>query len=139
MNEPIRPSKAISVVVADDHEAIRDGICGLLAKQDDIKVIAQAVDGREAVELVKELQPDIILLDIGMPHLDGFEVVTQIQHLPTQVIIVTMHLRASYIRYALKHGVKGYILKSSLEEVIGAVRAISRGNKYYASVVMDQL
>ncbi|HRV93753.1 MAG TPA: response regulator transcription factor [Anaerolineae bacterium] len=139
MNEPIRPSTAISVIVADDHAAIRGRICNLLAREDDINVIAQAVDGLEAVELVKVLQPDIILLDIGMPHLDGLKVVTQIQHLPTQVIFVTMHLRASYIRYALKHGVKGYILKSGLEEVIGAVRAISRGKTYYASVIVDKL
>lgn len=139
MNQRPPTGEIIRVVIADDHEMIRTNICALLAKENDIDVVAQAKDGRQAVEMVEALQPDIVLLDISMPQLDGFQAIDRIKNASTKVIIISMHLRASFVRYAVRSGAVGYIPKSTLKEVVSAIRAVSKGQTYFTSIVLSKL
>ena len=105
----------IRILLADDHTIIRSGVRLLLEQQPDFKVIAEANDGREAVELVSKQHPDVAVLDIGMPQLNGIEATRQIVALEpaTQVVILSMHSDEGYVLRALKAGARAYILKNS--------------------------
>ncbi|MCB0192908.1 MAG: response regulator transcription factor [Anaerolineae bacterium] len=137
MNKSITDGKSIRVVVADDHEEIRNSICSLLAREDNISIVAQATNGREAIKCVEGLRPDVILLDIMMPYMDGFQVINRMKNASTKIIVVSMHMRTSFIRYAVKLGVEGYVLKSSLEEVVDAIQAVSQNRNYFSSAVLQ--
>jgi len=130
----------IRVVVADDHHLVRAGIRALLEKASDIEVVGEAKDGREAVEQVVRLQPDVLLMDIAMPHLNGVQAAGQIRGLalPTQMVILSMYSDEVLVRQAIYNGAKGYLLKGSItEELLMAVRAASRGATYLSPVVSD--
>lgn len=122
--EPIR------VLLADDHAVVRKGICEFLEDDEDIQVIAQVGDGKEALAKIKELQPDVAVLDIQMPHLTGIEVAEQIkQDQPeVKVLILTAYDYDPYIFAALQAGANGYILKSARShELTAAVRTVYEG------------
>lgn len=120
----------IRILLADDHTVLRQGIAQALDLQADITVVAQAANGIQAVKLAKQYKPDVALLDINMPEMDGVEATQQITaELPqTGVIILTMYRRDDYIFEAIKAGASGYLLKEvELSELVKAVRAVARG------------
>lgn len=126
--------KAISILVADDHGLVRTGARSLLEGQPGWKVIGEAADGREAVRKAKQLQPDIVVLDIGMPGLNGLDVTRQIlKILPrTKILILTMHDDQELMRRTVSAGALGYVLKSDAEEdLVSAVRALANDRTFF--------
>jgi two-component system response regulator NreC len=120
----------IRILLADDHTILRDGIRSLLEDESDMTVIGEAEDGHSAVKLVKKLDPDVVLMDIAMPLLNGLEATRQIKrdNPQTKVLILTMHENEEYIRQVLAIGAMGYILKdAAARELLGAIRAVYRG------------
>lgn len=133
---------SVRVVVADDHTILRKGLKLLLEREPDFKVIGEASDGREAVEQTERLKPDIVIMDIGMPNLNGIEATRRIQSSQpgVAVIILSVHSDEAYILRALKAGARGYLLKDSAEaDLIQAVRAVGAGKAYFSPVVSKVL
>lgn len=134
----------IKVLIADDHNLVRAGIRALLEKTDDIDVIGEAADGLEAVKLVQELRPHVVVMDIGMPRLNGYEATARIHdlNLGCEIIMLSMHSEKMIVQQALARGARGYLLKSAFEnELPRAVRLAVRGETYLspaiAEVVLD--
>ena len=134
----------IRVILADDHNLVRQGIRSLLEKVDDIEIVAEAENGLEAVNLTQQLEPDVLVMDINMPRLTGIQAAEQINNLDvkTQVIILSMHSDKTLVRQALRNGVRGYLLKRSvMEELLLAVRAANQGDSFLSpavsGIVMD--
>lgn len=120
----------IRVLIADDHAIVRDGIKALLTLADDIEVVGEAGDGREAIERVAALEPDVVVMDIAMPGLGGLEATIEIKrtHPRTKVLVLSQYEDREYIRRFLKIGVSGYVLKKSAgTDLTGAIRAVYRG------------
>ena len=120
----------IRVLLADDHTILRDGIRALLVDQADIEVIGEAEDGLSTVKMVGKLKPDVVIMDIAMPLLNGLEATRQIQrdHPQVKVLILTMHENEEYIRQVLAAGALGYVLKdAAAHDLLGAIRAVHRG------------
>lgn len=120
----------IRVLVVDDHAIVRDGIRAVLALSDDIEVIGEAADGREAVEQCARLDPDVVLMDIAMPGLGGLEATIEIKrtHGRAKVLVLTQYEDREYIRRFLKAGVSGYVLKkAAASEIQSAIRSAVRG------------
>lgn len=120
----------IRVLIADDHALVRDGLRALLARADDVEVVAEAGDGHEAVERARETLPDIVLLDIAMPGLGGLEAVPLIQREAprARILILTQYEHADYVRRFLRLGVAGYVLKKAAgADLLSAIRAAHRG------------
>lgn len=123
----------IKVFLADDHAVLRDGLRFILETQGDIAVIGEAGDGRQAVRQVQQLRPDVVVMDIGMPELNGIEATRQIRETcpSTQVVILSVHATSEHIYRALEAGAKGYLLKESAgQRVVAAVRAVHAGHRY---------
>jgi two-component system response regulator NreC len=123
----------IRILIADDHGVLRAGLCALLDAVPGLEVVGEAADGREALRRVEELRPDVVLLDISMPDLDGIEVVGQLgETLPdVRVLILTIYDDASLLREAVSLGATGYITKTaSYLELIEAIRTVARGDPY---------
>jgi RNA polymerase sigma factor (sigma-70 family) len=132
----------IRILLADDHTIIRSGLRLLLEQQPDFKVVAEAGDGREAVELVSRHHPEVTVLDIGMPQLNGIEATQQIvsREPRTQVVILSMHSDEGYVLRALKAGARAYILKNSADaDLIRAVRSVSEGKSFFSPVISKML
>jgi len=124
----------IRVLLAEDHNVVRDGLRLLLDAQSDIKVIAEATTGREAVRFAREDCPDVAVLDISMPHLDGLQATNliRVECPQVQILILTMHESDAYFFRALQAGAAGYILKKAAsEELINAVRVVARGEAFF--------
>lgn len=120
----------IQVLLADDHTILRDGIRALLEEEPDMEVVAEAKDGRMAVELACKYQPDVLLMDIAMPLLNGLEATRQIRRESpdTKVLVLTMYEDEEYIRQFLAAGALGYVLKyAAASELLGAIRAVHKG------------
>src|SRR5206468_13133742 len=123
----------IRVLLADDHTLVRAGIRGLLDGLPGIEVMGEADDGQEALRLTESLRPDVVVLDIGMPGLNGLEVAGRIATLDAsiRVLILSMHTSEEYVLRALRAGCAGYLLKrSAVSELEVAVRAVARGETY---------
>ncbi len=121
------------VVVIDDHTLIRQGIVGLLDRQDDLQVVGEAGNGRDGIDLVAKLQPDLVLLDVAMPGISGLDATREIKErwpdLP--VIMLTIHDRDDYIFEALRAGAVGYVLKGAdVQELLAAIRNVRKGEVY---------
>ncbi len=128
----------IRVILADDHHLVRRGIRALLEKADDIEVVGEAADGQAALELVEQLKPDVLIVDIAMPRLNGIQATERVRALglATQVVILSMYSRPALVRQALQNGARGYLLKRSVtEELLLAARAASRGEIYLSPEV----
>ncbi|NOZ28994.1 MAG: response regulator transcription factor [Chloroflexi bacterium] len=129
----------IRVLLADDHAVVRDGLRLILEAQGDIAVTGDATDGREAVRLAQALQPDVIVIDIAMPLLNGIEATHQILQVcpDAQVVILSMHATSEHIYRALQAGAQGYLLKESAgQEVVEAVRAVYAGQRYLSQRIV---
>ena len=123
----------IRVILADDHVVVRSGIRAILQGAPDISVISEAADGRQAVELAERYRPDVVVMDLSMPGLDGIGATREIaaRGLPTRVLVLTMHGEEEYLLTALDAGAAGYLVKSAAErELIDAVRALAHGDMY---------
>jgi DNA-binding NarL/FixJ family response regulator len=123
----------IKVLIADDHTMVRQGLRMMLAGQNDIEVVGEASNGREAVQRAKELDPDVVVLDLSMPILNGLEATRQIvkDNPRIGVLVLTMHHNEEYVFQVLKSGAKGYIIKESgIDEMVRAVRAVYRHENY---------
>jgi len=132
----------ITIVLADDHAIIRQGLAFLIETEQDMKVLAQAGDGREALALIESLRPDVAVLDVSMPEMTGIEVVRRIVDagLATQVILLTMHEDPSAVREALEAGASGYVLKdNSFEELVQAVGNVVAGGTFVTPSVREKL
>ena len=120
----------IRVLIADDHAILREGVRALLAATEDIEVVGQASDGRQAVEACRRLDPDVVLMDIAMPGLGGLEAAIEIRNagLRARVLVLSQYEDREYVRRLLKAGVAGYVLKKSAgSDLVGAIRAAHRG------------
>jgi DNA-binding NarL/FixJ family response regulator len=138
----VRRGRVIRVIIADDHHLVRQGIRALLEKADDIEVVGEAADGQEAVELVERLAPDVLVMDIAMPRLNGSQAVGRVRALgmATQVVILSMYSDETLVRQALRSGAKGYLLKRSVkEELLLAIRAASRGEIYLSPAISQSI
>lgn len=132
----------IRILVADDHTVIRRGIVGLLNAQPDMEVVAEAGTGREAVAQAMAMRPDVALLDVAMPDLNGLGATRAIkEQLPAAaVLILTMHDREDYLFQALRAGASGYVLKGAdIDDLLTAVRAVARGGVYLFPQVAKEL
>ena len=124
---------SIKVFIADDHAMVREGLRLILEAERDISVIGEAADGRQAVRLIQRLAPDVIIMDIAMPILNGIEATEQILNSKTftRIIILSMHASKEHIFRALEAGAKGYLLKESAgKEMVKAIRAVYAGNRF---------
>jgi two-component system response regulator NreC len=124
---------SIRILIADDHNVLRAGLRALLSTEPDFDVIGEAANGEEALRVAQEVTPDVVLLDISMPHLGGLEVTWRLKELlpATRVLILTMHEDESLLQEAIRAGAAGYIVKWAAEsELIDAIRAVWRGDMY---------
>ena len=130
------------ILVADDHGVVRKGLRFLLERQEDMEVAGEACDGREAVRLAEGLGPDIILMDIAMPLLNGIDAAEQIlrRSPETRIIILSMYPDEEYLMRALTVGVRGYLLKDSAEaDLVRAVRAVRAGKSFFSPSIAQTL
>jgi len=132
--------KKIGVLIADDHAVVRDGIRQILGTAPDMQVLGEAANGREALQEIRTLQPDVLLLDISMPELNGLEAIYLIREASpaTQVVVLTMYSKESYVRHFLAAGARGYVLKASpSRDILEAIRAASR-KEYFLSAALQE-
>ncbi|HEX7811794.1 MAG TPA: response regulator transcription factor [Burkholderiales bacterium] len=128
----------ITVFVADDHAIVREGLVTLLAAQTDIEIVGTAANGRDALGQVLQLMPQVVILDISMPELDGIETTRQIIAASpgTPIVILSMHASAQHVFQALEAGARGYLLKESAgKEVVDAVRTVHTGRRYLSAKI----
>ena len=131
-----------TVLLADDHAVVRKGLRFLLNESQYVEVIAEAADGREAVSLAQSSRPDLVIIDIQMPNLNGIDAAAQIikDRPETAVIILSMYSDESYILRALNAGAKGYLLKDSVEtDILAAVRAVTGGKPFFSPAITQTL
>jgi DNA-binding NarL/FixJ family response regulator len=132
----------IEVFIVDDHALVRDGLRRLLQDCPDIRVVGETREGREAVQLVQQLQPDIVLMDLSLPGIDGLEATKQIvkEDLKTRVIMLTMHANGEYALRVLQAGARGFVAKDDpSKEIEGAIRKVAAGGIYLSSILAEQL
>jgi DNA-binding NarL/FixJ family response regulator len=132
----------IRILLADDHAVVRDGLRALLERQNDLAVIAEACDGRECIQLAEELSPDVVIMDVAMPKMNGIEATRRILGTKpaTAVVMLSMHQDESYVLQSLKAGAKGYLLKDSpREDVLDAIRAVAAGRPFLSRQVSRML
>lgn len=138
--------KMIRVLVADDHTILREGLVSLLNASGDCQVVAQAEDGMGAVELALKTIPDVVVLDISMPKLNGIEVIRRLTREldEARILVLTMHAEEEYVLHVVRAGASGFLLKdSATSELLAAVRALAGGRGYFGShaskVLADQV
>ena len=136
------PRKQIQILVADDHAIVREGVCALISRVPDMKVIAEAANGREAVDQAVRLKPDVALIDMRMPELDGIQAVAAIREAVPEVrtIILTTFSGDDDIYRALRSGAKAYLLKDApREELLSCIRAVAEGNTWISPLAAAHL
>jgi DNA-binding NarL/FixJ family response regulator len=132
----------IRILVADDHGVVRRGLRLILERHEGFEVVGEAADGREVVRLAEEFSPTIVIMDVGMPQLNGIDATAQIIHRDPRVgiIILSMHSDEGYIVRALSAGAKGYLLKESVEEdLVQAVRIVAQGRPFFSPKITQTL
>jgi two-component system response regulator NreC len=134
--------KPIKIFLADDHTIVREGLAKLLEGEADLQVVGEAENGREAVERVEALKPDVVLMDIAMPMLNGIEATRQIRKIrpETKVIILSMHSHERYISELFRLGASGYLLKSAAgTDIISAIQAALKGETYLSPSISNKV
>jgi len=132
--------KGIRIVLADDHAVVRQGFKMILDAQPDMEIVGEAGNGREAVELAQKLKPDVVVMDVAMPELNGIEATRRVMEAVahTRVLALSMHKDSVYVREVLRAGARGYLLKDSgAADLVSAVRAVARGEGYLSPAVSD--
>src|SRR6266545_286697 len=132
--------KPIRILLADDHAVVRQGFKMILDAQADMEILGEAGNGREAVELAEKLHPDVVVMDVAMPELNGIEATRRlVQSAPhTRVLALSMHKDSVYVREILRAGARGYLLKDSpAGDLLAAVRAVASGEGYLSPGVAD--
>ena len=132
----------IRIVLADDHVVMRNGLRLLLERQPNFEVVGESADGRQTVEICDKLKPDVLVLDIAMPNLNGIEAARQISAKwpQTAIVILSMHSDESYVLRALKSGARAYLLKDSAEaDLLNAIRAVSEGKAFFSPAISKML
>jgi two-component system response regulator NreC len=130
----------VRVLVADDHTVVRQGIVNMLNSREEVEVVAEASDGAEAMRQALETRPDVAVLDVSMPRLNGIEAARRIHEaLPqTRILVLTMHDEEEYVARMVRAGASGYILKDGVvSELIAGILAVSKGKSYFASPDAD--
>ena len=130
----------IRIIIADDHGVVAEGLKHVVETQSDMEVVSLAVDGREALRLARELSPDVVLMDLSMPELNGADATRAIleRDPKCRVIVLSMYAEREYVRRALKAGAAGYVVKrSAAKEVVEAIRAVHAGQRYLSPRVAD--
>jgi two-component system response regulator NreC len=130
--------KKLRILLADDHVVMRTGLRALLERQPNLEVVGETANGRETIELAASLKPDVVVMDVGMPDLNGIEATKAIvtQRRVTAVIVLSMHADESYVMRALKAGARAYLLKdSAAADLIGAIEAVSQGKSFFSPKV----
>ena len=134
--------KSIRVLIADDHKLIRAGLRLVVDQQPDLSVVGEADDGRQAVELAKSLKPNVVVMDIGMPNLNGIEAARQIGGMDpgAAVVMLSMHSDESYVLRALSAGARAYLLKdSATTDLVQAIHAVAEGKSFFSPAVSKVL
>jgi len=132
--------KKIRILLADDHALVRQGFRMILAAEPDMLIVGEAANGRDAVELAERLQPDLVVMDVAMPELNGIEATRRLgESSPrTRVLALSMHKDSVYVREILRAGARGYLLKDAFDsDLVAAVRAVARGEGYLSPAVSD--
>ena len=132
----------IKVLLVDDHAVVRDGIRARLESSADFEVVGEAVNGREAIQKTGDLNPDVVLMDISMPVMNGMDAARQLRSSfpDLKVIILTMHEHKEYIQGVIRCGAQGYIVKDvSAQEMISAIKTVMGGETYYSSCVSQMM
>ncbi|HDJ28523.1 MAG TPA: response regulator transcription factor [Proteobacteria bacterium] len=132
----------IKVLLADDHSIVRAGLARIIVESGDMEVMAEAADGRETIDLVQKKVPDVVVLDISMPGLDGLEVADRLLslHPGLPIIILTMHEEEQYVLRAVEIGVMGYVTKRSApEQLVAAIRKVYGGSRYLSDEAVEML
>ncbi len=132
----------IKILLADDHAVVRDGLRALLDPQPDLVVVAEAADGRECLQLAEAHSPDVVMMDVAMPKMNGIEATRRIMMAKpsTAVVILSVHQDESYVLQSLKAGAKGYLLKDSpREDVLEAIRSVAKGRSFLSRKVSRML
>ena len=133
---------AIKVLIADDHQLFREGLVNLLSSAPEIDVIAEAKDGKEAIEKTKKLNPDVVLIDIGMPQMNGIEAtrILKKQQSGLKVIAVSMHSDRQFVKGILEAGADGYLLKNcTYRQLIDAINSVMGGKKYLSEDITEMV
>jgi DNA-binding NarL/FixJ family response regulator len=132
----------ISIIVADDHGIVREGLRRMLESEPDLKVCGEAADGREVLEQLAALDPDVVVLDITMPRLGGLETLERIRtdHSRTKVILLSVHSDSQFIQSAISLGADGYVLKNGrAAEIVTAIREVMKGGSYFSPTVAREI
>jgi len=132
----------IRVLLADDHSIVRAGLCRIVEESGDMTVVAEAADGKKAIQKARDTDPDVAVIDISMPEFDGLEVTTRLRddHPELPVIILTMHEEEQYVVRAIEAGAMGYITKKSApEELVSAIRKVLAGQRYLSPEATETL
>ena len=136
MNKPTR------IVLAEDHRILREGLRAIFASEPDLEVVGEATDGYEAIHQARKLQPDLLILDLSMPRMDGLTALKEIKRVAPQsrVLVMTVHRTEEYVFQALEDGADGYLLKeASATELLLAVRSVLAGDRYLSAAVATQV
>jgi DNA-binding NarL/FixJ family response regulator len=130
----------IRILIAEDHLMVRSGIRALLERSGDLNILGEASNGQEAVEMVEKLKPDVLIMDIMMPRLNGIQAAENIRKLklPTNILLLSMYADQGLVYQALQSGVRGYVLKSSVsDELLWAVQAVAKGKTYLSNQISE--
>jgi two-component system response regulator NreC len=136
------PDRSIKILLADDHTIVRQGLKLILSAQADLEVVGEAANGNEAVEAAQKLHPDIVLMDVAMPELNGIEATRRMvtANPRIKILVLSMHKEAVYVREILRAGARGYILKDAIDtELLSAVRSVAKGDGYISPAVSGAL
>jgi DNA-binding NarL/FixJ family response regulator len=132
--------KRIRILLADDHAVVRQGFQKILSEQPDMEIVGEAGNGREAVELAASLKPDVVVMDVAMPEMNGIEATRRLMAAQphTRVVALSMHKDSVYVRETLRAGARGYLLKDSgAGDLVAAVRAVASGESYLSPAVSN--
>jgi len=133
--------KPTRIVLAEDHRILREGLRAIFGGEPDLALVGEAEDGREAIDLARELQPDLLILDLSMPRMDGLAALEKIKRVApnTRVLVMTVHRTEEYVFKAIESGADGYLLKdASASELLIAVRSVLAGDRYLCAAVASQ-
>ena len=135
-------TKKIRILLADDHAVVRQGFRLILSGQTDMEIVGEAGDGNQAVEQAEKLKPDVVVMDVAMPNLNGIEATRRLAAAAphTRVLALSMHKDSVYVREILRAGAKGYLLKDSIDrDLLDAVRAVAKGEAYLSPAIADSV